>query len=247
MNLPFTNNKYYFKPGFFLTIVFISMTGLFFYLGIWQTQRAEEKKILAEQVETRMTQVPLTIARDTLAHLNETGMEYRAIQIKGAFDTTDQFFVDNKKHQGQAGYHVITAFAIADSEQRILVNRGWVSSGNNRNVLPEVKTSAETITLSGRLDYPVEAKYRPGISQPADKLGGIWLYIDVEFFNKLSGNPVAPYILLLDKHNPYGFVRNWPEFKANTQMHLGYALQWFAFAFFSLLVYIAIGIKKHDK
>ena len=40
--------------------------------------------------------------------------------------------------------------------------------------------------------------------------------------------------------------QDWPEFNANTEMHIGYAIQWFAFCFFSLLAYVSIGIKKHD-
>jgi len=246
MILPFSKNKLYFKPGIFLTLIFVSMIALFFALGVWQLDRAEEKKVLAKQIEQRLQQPVLTIDNADLEQLKRTDLAHRTIQLKGKFDTREQFFVDNKKYNGRAGYHVITPFEIENTRQRILVNRGWVSSGNSREILPEVKTPAEIITVNGRLSQPVMAKFRPGISQPADALGGVWLYIDINFFNSLSGVPLVPYVLLLNQETPYGYVREWPEFKANTEMHFGYALQWFAFSFFSLLAYLAIGIKKYE-
>lgn len=246
MILPFSNNNLYFKPGIFLTVIFASMIVVFYSLGIWQLERADEKKILAKVIKQRLSQANLVINKTSAELIKRTDLAHRTLEIKGKFETQDQFFVDNKKHNGQAGYHVVTPFKIENTQQRILVNRGWISAGNNRQILPEVTTPSEIISLRGRVSEPVTAKFRPGISQPADALGGVWLYIDLNFFNNLSAKPVASYILLLNKENPYGYVREWPEFKANTEMHVGYALQWFAFSFFSLLAYLAIGIKKHE-
>ncbi len=244
MLLPFTKNKYYFKPGVFLTLVFMCITALFYALGVWQLGRADEKKELAVQIDQRLSQQTLILNETNIAQLIRPDIAHRMTKIDGNFEVREQFFIDNKKHNGRAGYHVITPFKINNSEQIILVNRGWVDYGGNRNVLPEIVTPSELITLEGRLSNPVTAHFRPGISHPAEHLGGIWLYIDLNFFTKLSDIPLAPYILLLNKENSYGYVREWPEFKANTEMHIGYAIQWFAFAFFSLLAYFAIAIKK---
>ena len=244
MLLPFTKNKYYFKPGIFLTLVFMCITALFYSLGVWQLGRADEKKQLAVQIEQRLSQQTMILNETNIEQLIQPDIAHRTIKLNGKFEAREFFFIDNKKHNGRAGYHVITPFKIDNSEQTILVNRGWIDSGGNRNVLPKVVTPSELMTLEGRLSRPVTAHFRPGISQPAEHLGGIWLYIDLNFFTKLSGTPLVPYILLLNKENPYGYVRQWPAFKANTEMHIGYAIQWFAFALFSLLAYFAIAIKQ---
>ncbi len=246
MLLPFNKNKLYFKPGFFLTAIFVCVIALFYSLGVWQLERADEKKRLAGQITQRLSQQTLVLDQVNIDQLKHSDVAYRLVELTGQFETQDQFFVDNKKHNGRAGYHVITPFKIYNSQQRILVNRGWVDSGGNRQILPDVLTHMETVTLTGRLSSPVIAHFRPGISQPAESLGGIWLYIDLNYFASLSGTSVVPYILLLNKDNQYGFVRDWPKFKANTEMHTGYAIQWFAFALFSLLAYFSIGIKKHE-
>ena len=244
MLLPFTKNKYYFKPGILLTLFFICVIVLLYSLGVWQLERADEKKVLAAQIEQRLSQQTMILNDTNIEQLIRPDIAHRTITLNGKFDTREQFFIDNKKYNGRAGYHVITPFNIDNTQQTILVNRGWVDSGGNRNILPEVVTPSELITLEGRLSNPVTAHFRPGISQPAESLGGIWLYIDLDFFSGLSGTPVAPYILLLNKENQYGYVREWPEFKANTEMHVGYAIQWFTFALFSLLAYLSIGTKK---
>lgn len=244
MLLPFTKNKYYFRAGLFLTLFFVCFIVLFCALGIWQLERAEEKKQQAGQIAQRVSQEILQFNKVNIELLNRLDNAYRQVKLTGHFETREQFFVDNKKHNGRAGYHVITPFKVNNTQQVILVNRGWVDAGNNRQILPGLSTPDGLISLEGRLSLPGGAHFRPGISQPADAVGGIWLYIDLNFFSHLSGTPVVPYILLLSKDNPYGYVRNWPEFKANTEMHVGYAVQWFAFAFFSLLAYFSIGIKR---
>lgn len=244
MLLPFSKNKLYFKPGLLLTGIIACMFVLFSSLGLWQIERAEVKKVLAEQISLRISQKTLLINSDNINQLLDSNIVHRTIEVSGQFETQEQFLVDNKKHNGRAGYHVITPFKIHNTQQRILVNRGWIDSGGNRQILPEVLTPTEKVTLFGQISDPVMSGFRPGISQPADDLGGVWLYIDLNFFNKLSDTPLVPYILLLSKDNPYGFVRDWPEFKANTEMHIGYSIQWFAFAVFSLLAYFSLGIKK---
>lgn len=246
MLVPFSKNKLFFRPGFLLSGIFVCLIVLFYSLGIWQLERAENKKVLAELIFKRLSEQPLSINDVNSEQLKEPDFAYRFVELNGKFQTRDQFFVDNKKHNGRAGYHVITPFEIHNTQQTILVNRGWMDSNGNRNVLPEVSTPLEMITLKGQMSKPVMSRFRPGISLPADKLGGIWLYIDLNYFTSLSGTTLAPYVLLLNKENEYGYVRDWPEFKANTEMHVGYAIQWFAFAFFSLLVYLSLGIKKHE-
>jgi surfeit locus 1 family protein len=248
MILPFSGNKYNFKPGLFLSLFFICVIGLLTALGIWQLDRAEEKKAQAIKINERLSSELIELKNnkpiDNVKVLLQDNLDYRHIKLTGRFATKNQYFVDNKKHNARTGYHLISPFIIDKTRQVILVNRGWVDSGGKRNILPPIKTDDGMVSIEGRLSLPVKARFRPGISQPAENLGGIWLYNDLEFFSQLSGTRLVPYILLLDKQNPHGFIRQWPEFKANTEMHVGYAIQWFAFALFSLLAYLSIATKR---
>ena len=42
------------------------------------------------------------------------------------------------------------------------------------------------------------------------------------------GEPVQPFILLLDPGDDYGFLRNWVPEEMGPGRHYAYALQWFA-------------------
>ena len=171
--------------------------------------------------------------------------------ISGYFDQKNQFYLDNKKFQGRVGYHVITAFRIENSSHYLLINRGWVAMGKNRDQLPNVVIPRGRISLNGTIMIPQQKRYRPGINQPIDNSGKIWLYMDIEFFSLQTGNPIYPVIMLLDKQSQYGFIRQWPKFQAKAEIHYAFAMQWFAFALFFLISYLYMGLKKikdqHEK
>lgn len=220
---------------------------LFAGLGVWQLNRAQEKKELAKKVDNINALEQLNINAANIHLLSKIEIEHRKVQIEGRFETDYQFYLDNKKHNGINGYQIITPFLIKNSKQRILVNRGWVAMQRDRNNLPLIETTTLPVLLVGKIKFPPKKAFRPGISKPADSLGGIWLYLDMPFFSSLSGYALFPGEFLLDKNEQHGFVRQWPEFKANTELHIGYAVQWFAFALFSLMAYISFGFRKNER
>lgn len=46
---------------------------------------------------------------------------------------------------GRAGYHVIAPLRMEGSDAVVLVNRGWIELGSDRNVLPEPPLAAHQI------------------------------------------------------------------------------------------------------
>jgi surfeit locus 1 family protein len=52
-------------------------------------------------------------------------------------------------------------------------------------------------------------------------------------------------ILLLDAGVPDGFERRWrPALGFGPERHLGYALQWFAFALLTVVLFIALNLRR---
>ena len=85
---------------------------------------------------------------------------YRLLECMGATNRSVQLLLDNRVHDGQAGYEILTAFRVAGVERRLIVNRGWIKADPDRRVLPDVAVAASPRALRGRID----ALRRPGIA-----------------------------------------------------------------------------------
>ena len=54
---------------------------------------------------------------------------------------------------------------------------------------------------------------------------------------------MQPVVILLDPEAADGFVRSWPRELPKEGMHLGYAVQWFAFALIALAIWIRMSMR----
>ena len=66
----------------------------------------------------------------------------------------------------------------------------------------------------------------------------------VELFAAGVGYPVQPFVLLQSRDDAHGFIRDWPREMPKEGMHLGYAIQWFAFALISLGIYLKLSLVR---
>ncbi len=58
------------------------------------------------------------------------------------------------------------------------------------------------------------------------------------------GRSLYPQRILLDPREPDGYVRNWLLPGTASVRHLGYAIQWFAFAATAVAIWIALGLRR---
>ncbi len=233
---------YKFSPTWLATLLMLIGLGIFLYLGFWQVNRAEQKQELQVTIEQRGQEAPLLLDASSL---DVEAVRYRQLEVSGRFEPEHEILLDNRIHNGQAGYHVITPFHITGTDSRVLVNRGWVSVGASRAQLPDIITPDDLRTIQGMLDMP---KSKPVISDEnfgiKTKPGKVWPYLDMAIFKQHAGYEVAPFLVLQAPDESDGYVRDWPRFDAKVGMHVGYAIQWFIFALIILFTYLGINIKK---
>ena len=183
-------------------------------LGNWQTGRAAEKRALAA------AQTPLA--------------------LRGTFEPRYTVLLDNKLHHGRPGYHVVQPLLLAQGT-RVLVNRGWIAAGASRAQLPEVRTPAGEVSLSGMRLARFARVYEPA---PAQTDGKVWLNVAIGQFAAWAGLALEPYVL--EQHSPLddGLVRDWPPADLGVAMHESYALQWYSLAVLSLVLFFALNFKR---
>ncbi len=228
-----------------LLIAAILLTALLASLGFWQLDRANEKQLLQDDIEKSLTAPVLTLTSDTTG--NWESLRYRHIAVTGHFDNTFQLYLDNRVHQGIAGYHIISPFYLNDEKAQqtaILINRGWISTGSNRNILPEISTPDGEITIKGRISSPRSKPTMISTEELPDTYSEqVWTYLDIAYTAEKFQLELEPFIILQENNTNDGLVRQLPRYESNVTMHIGYAVQWFAFALFVLLLYIKHTIK----
>jgi len=223
------------------------ITGCFTSLGFWQLNRAEEKRLIHSDIVQSINRKAIQLFSPITD--NWENLRYRPVKARGYFGNSFIIYIDNRVHEGKAGYHVISPFYLETSKKNgmgetiILVNRGWMPVGNDRSLLPEVITPEGIITLDGRLSSPRSKPTLIGGDELPDTYSDqVWTYLDINYVEEKYQLQLEPYIILQESDSADGLIRKLPEYQSNVTMHIGYAIQWFAFALFVVLVFIKNGI-----
>ena len=213
---------------------------LFLYLGYWQLQRAEEKRLLQAEYDARANGPAVQVERRLQ---RAEALQFYLVVAKGYYETAYQILIDNRVHQGRVGYHVITPLRLQDSEVRLLVNRGWIALGDSRERLPVIQTPAELQQITGVATVPAEKFFT--LAQPQPGWQRVWQNMDMARYAEIVPFPVQPVVVLLDPGSAAGgFVRDWSRLDAGISVHQGYAFQWFMLAAALSTIYLFLSLRR---
>ena len=235
-------NREFAPPGWGVALVALGLA-VFVSLGYWQLGRAREKQALFDAfMQGSQDTVDATgLGFDELAR-------YQHIRLRGAYDATRQILLDNMPSvTGRPGYRVLTPFERADGRGWVLVDRGWVPLGATREDLPDVTVSVREREVSGILDVLPIPGVRVGPAAAPGSAGWprVLLFPTEADVESALGVDVESRIVLLDAGAPEGFERKWrPALGFGPERHLGYAIQWFAFALVATVIFIALSLRR---
>ncbi len=231
-------------PGLPVSLVTLLTLLLLLGLGFWQLDRAEQKRQLLAQYGVQHRDVAIQVRDDLVASAD---LDYRAAQVQGQYDVAHQFLLDNRTHQGVAGYEVLTPLRMAGSREAILVNRGWVPVGMSRERLPDLTVEAGRVQLEGLLKRPAKV-FTLGEGEDRE-LGWpkVLQQVRLDLQAEQLGYPLAPMLLLLGPEEAGGYVREWrPVAGFGPERNVGYAVQWFALAVALTLIYVLVN-SRHGR
>ncbi len=215
---------------------------LFANLGRWQLERAHEKDALFASFEQ---QQPMAAALGLASHDNAEENRYQHRKVYGHYDTAHQFLLDNMVHQGRVGYQVLTPLILPDRQQALLINRGWIPLAGTRQDLPSVAVETGLRHLTGRIDRLPRVGIRPGPGVAMDQRGWprLALFPTTNELEDVLEYPLFDFVLLLNKNEPDGYLRQWRPKVMSANRHRGYALQWFAMAATILILFTVLSWK----
>ncbi len=228
-----------FNPGIRITIFFVFFAILFFSLGLWQIERGQAKTIILAEFEDNLSKTPV--------YLNQESKKWDRVYLKGKWDNSKQILVDNVINRGVVGYKVLTPLRIIETNQLILVDRGWVKQNKYREILPNIELVEADEIVSGILEYP-----ELGLVLSEDLVSKEWPKISqtksLEVISKEYDEFIYPMILLADPilKNSLEYIKITPTNMTPTK-HYGYSAQWFLMFLVLCLMYLWYGFKKNEK
>ena len=235
--------NYNFRPKLIPTLATLLVLPLLINLGMWQSNKADQKQAKQDLFEKRGKATLVQIGAEPV---DLETVRFNRVVVRGKYEADFQILLDNQIYQGQAGYHVITPLHIKDTSIRILVDRGWVPLGADRKILPVIDTPGGEIEVTGVTQDP-SGKYLE-LAHP-DSLQGswqkIWENLDIKRYKNAVPFAVQPVMILLDPASSAGgFVRVWPKPDFRIEVNRGYAIQWYLMSLALLIIYFATNIKK---
>jgi surfeit locus 1 family protein len=224
----------------------VLMLALLLWAGFWQLDRAEEKRLMQLAQAGRRAAAPVVLTPALLASATPEGLIYRAVEARGRYRSDRQYLLDNRTHNGVAGYHVLTPFILEESKLHVLINRGWLPVGTDRGRLPEVTVTESPLLEEGLIVAPPAAGLVLG-SSGYDQEGWpkVVQKVDLQRIQTQIGVKLLPFMVRLSPRSEHGYVRDWHIRQGlSPDRHVGYAVQWFALATALVVLCIWVAVRR---
>lgn len=202
-------------------------------LGLWQLDRAAQKRELKADYLAQQAQPPSPLNSANFNSLSD----YRRVLVQGQFDPSHIWLLDNKQRNGRVGYEVVMAFKLLEGGV-ILVNRGWLASPERRQSLPKIPNANGPLLLFGEL---VSVSHHPLLNDTSLKEDWprVVLAMDIDAMSEQLEQPLLERYVRLDEASPGALFTDWSAINISADKHMGYAVQWFAMAI-ALLIWFVI-------
>jgi surfeit locus 1 family protein len=222
------------RPTFWPTVFTLPAVLLMLGLGIWQLQRLQWKTAqIAERTE-RVSAAPMPLpgpAEDVAKD------EYRRVVVQGNFLNDKEIFLGARSLNGNAGYHLVTPFRLADGRV-LFVDRGWIPLDRKERQ----KRAAGELTGPVALDAVIRLQGKQSWLVPDNRPDlDFFFWADLPAMAKLTQLPEAETRFFLEAgpaRNPGGYPIGGQTRIDLPNDHLQYAVTWFCLAVALLVIYV---------
>jgi len=191
-------------------------------IGNVQRGRAEQKQGVFDRMRDASRNAPIQVGA---LPADAARLDWHPVVVRGRWLSEKSILIDNKVHNGIAGYHVITPLRIEGANIGILVNRGWIAAPRLRTDLPLPPRLADSMAdVQGIARLPPAKAYE--LAQDRTD-GRVWQNLSLERFRGWSGLDLQPLVLLQTDAAGDGLVRDWLPAESGALKHWGFALLWY--------------------
>lgn len=161
------------------------------------------------------------------------------VQLRGHYDTESLFLLDNRVLKGVVGFEVLNVFLVESSSKSVIINRGFVPMGRDREDKPKIPILVESNMLHGHVYHP-SAPLLAGY--PATAATPIVQTQQPQVL--MAKQPAYPWVFRLSETDPNALPRNWPITTILPEKHQAYAIQWFLMAAAIVIAYSCFCIRR---
>jgi surfeit locus 1 family protein len=220
----------------------LALTGLTM-LGVWQLNRADEKRQILAAVEAASTLPALS------AHAGRSydwaALQFRAMEVQGRMDLDHQFLLDNQVNEGHVGFNVLTPLLGSELGEAVLIDRGFVPIAGDRTRISGLAAPCAEDRITASVYRPLGEGFRLGAMDEGEHSWPRTVqFIDLKLMSERLGYRLAPVILRMSANHVCGFKREWKPIAMSPERHIAYAVQWFAMALTVLIIFIVLAVRR---
>lgn len=222
-------------------IVTVLLCALGVSLAQWQTHRAEQKEALALLADQQRRLPPLVL---TSPISKDIQLERRDVALQGEFINEWPMYLDNRPHNGVAGFYVLMPFRLKGSDLHVMIVRGWQARNpNNRLSLPPLRTPSGNLKVLGVARHQLDKVLQLGAPEPYAKAAIIQNF-DLQEIQKQTKLRFADFFVEQTSAIDDELRRDWPQSIVGADKHRAYAFQWYALAIMAIIFFVVTGFRR---
>ena len=198
-------------------IIFVPIT---ISLGIWQIERANEKKLIIANYDKLLVSAPVALQKNQMLN------NWQPIETTGTYEDTI-VYEDNAINNGKAGFKVYHLFR-NDDGTFIFIHRGFIERNLIKNNLPEVEIPTEKKSIYGTTLFKQNNTFVKNIEESDSRIIQEFnpsLLIDK--YPMLKDKYLHPFLFNLDIRDVNKYQPIEKPVNMTASKHIGYAIQWF--------------------
>ena len=198
-------------------IIFVPIT---ISLGVWQIERANEKKLIIANYDKLLVSAPIALQKNQMLN------NWQPIETTGTYEDTI-VYEDNAINNGKAGFKVYHLFR-NDDGTFIFIHRGFIERNLIKNNLPEVEIPTEKKSIYGTTLFKQNNTFVKNIEESDSRIiqeFNASLLIDK--YPMLKDKYLHPFLFNLDIRDVNKYQPIEKPVNMTASKHIGYAIQWF--------------------
>ena len=199
-------------------------------LGFWQLDRLDQRRAFNDHYLEQVSLEPINLSGQSIP-VGLEGMEYRKVSVEGFFDFKNEIYLQNHAHENQPGYRVVTPLLIENQNLAVLIDRGWISLSDLKNISSINEQYEQAQTINGIIRNPNSKDKIVDTVKSSEDNSNLYLYVDIASVQNKANYQLLPIYIQLegDSHGEKPIPQT-QEIEITEGPHFGYALQWFIFA-----------------